>query len=100
MQPTLRISHSLPTKPSEVQTMLNGRGYSTASAILRSRKHEWFIRTRQGSSLLICAMPIFSQWKCVAKRSGAEATRRTVRNSSDGFFGFLCTCGGWARTCS
>ena len=70
--------------------MLNGRGYSTASAILRSRKHEWFIRTRQGSSLLICAMPIFSQWKCVARRSGAEAARRTVRNRSDGFFGFLC----------
>ena len=44
MQPRERISHSFPTKPSEVQTIWNGAGYSTDAMIFRSIKLEWFMR--------------------------------------------------------
>ena len=40
IQPINRIKRFFPTKPSEVQTIFNGRGNITDSAICKSKKHE------------------------------------------------------------
>ena len=40
IHPRLLINRFFPTKPSDVQTMLNGRGYSTVAAIFKSIKLE------------------------------------------------------------
>ncbi len=87
MQPILLISHSLPTKPSEVQTILNGLGYSTVEAIFKSIKLEWFIRISAGSFLPQRSMPVWVYVKLVAFKSEDERSFKSVLNRIEGLLG-------------
>ena len=84
IHPSRRIRPFLPTKPSEVHTMLKGRCRKIVNAIFRSRKHEWFMRMRHGSSARRRSIPISRCRKCTAFSSDADAARTAARRSGSG----------------